>query len=126
MSAISPSWVATEGMNKLDENVDNKSRAPLIYVGCHLQLRQIARALLRNEFEDDKEKSAQHELFPDLQWRYPRQHRAGEEPCYILLEDMTDADVEYNVVRLRDEGNAKLKHATALQAWNADRNKSAA
>jgi hypothetical protein len=36
---------------------------------------------------------------------------------YRLLENLTDADVTFNVKRLRSEASAKLKHADALGAW---------
>jgi hypothetical protein len=120
---ISPAWIATEVMNQLD-TMGVRATAPLIYIGCHMQLKQVARALCRGMFEprDDRDHSAQHELFPDLQWRYPAARSVpSEDPIYILLEEMTDADVNYNVSRLRAEGQAKIQHAAALQAWNANR-----
>jgi hypothetical protein len=120
---ISPSWVATEAMVEIDPG---RSSVALVYLGCHLELRQIARSLVRLHFEDTSDpaddESAQHELFPKLQWRYPAARSSGAgEPEYVKLEDLSAADVAYNVQRLRREGNAKLKHADALDAFGRSR-----
>lgn len=116
---ISPSSIATEVMNVLDpESVS----VVLVALGCHLQIRQIARDCCRELFESDlTEGSAQHELFPDLQARYPAARQNGDEPVYVRLEDMTNEDIEHNVRRLRSEARAKLKHADALEAWAMQR-----
>jgi hypothetical protein len=94
---------------------------PLVYIGCHLQLRQIAREVFRIYFEPDDETATPadtHPLFPDLQWRYPTARKVGDgEPEYVILTAMTRADVRYNCKRLRYEGRAKLQHADALEAW---------
>lgn len=121
--SISPAWIATEAMAKLDSSINTQTHAPLIYVGCHLYLRQIARAQCRGMFEaDDPKPEAQHQLFPDLQWRYPIARTVpGEEPVYVQLERLTETDVIYNVNRLRNEANAKLKHADALDFWHRQR-----
>jgi hypothetical protein len=92
----------------------------LVYTGCHLQLRQIAREFLRGKYEPDgeTEDDAQHELWPDLQRRYPTAKTARTpDPEYVLLEHLNDADVGYNLARLRSEAVAKLRHADALEAW---------
>jgi hypothetical protein len=117
---ISPSWVATEAMLEIDP----AEAAPLLVrLGCHLELRQIARQVLRTFFEDggsgfDDEADGMHDLFPDLQWRYPQAHvNPKDEPVYVRLEDLTPDDLAYNIVRLRREGRAKLAHADALQRY---------
>jgi hypothetical protein len=113
---ISPSWIAGEAMRELHA-IDLQATMPLVYLGCHMHLRQIARSLCARTFEDDQG-LAQHDLFPALQRRYPiARPIASEEPQYIKLEAMTEADVKYNVDRLRSEANAKQKHADALEAW---------
>ncbi|MHC2399144.1 MULTISPECIES: hypothetical protein [Bradyrhizobium] len=122
-SRISPSWVANEAMIELD---GGHIAPPLVYLGCHLELRQIARSVLRTRFDDraesDDGEPRQHELFPDLQWRYPTARSArSAEPEYVLLDDMSDEDAAYNVARLRREGRAKLAHADALEAWKRRR-----
>lgn len=111
---VSPLWLATEAMVSLDEFRRSPS---LVYQAAHLQLRQMARAICRERFEDDKADSEQHELFPNLQKRYPAAHSPDAEPEYVLLEHLTDEDVAYNVNRLRAEAKKKEAHANALEAW---------
>lgn len=117
-SKISPSWVATQAMVELDPT---RLSIPLVYLAAHLELRQIARGLLRQWFEEDEEdpenESKQHELFPGLQRRYPVARNKGDEPEYVRLEEMTDEDGEYNMTRLRREAMAKLHHVDALAAY---------
>ncbi len=123
---ISPNWIATESMVMLD---GPRVSPPLVYLGCHLQIRQIARELLRGKYEPDDvgEDDTQHDLWPDLQRRYPtaKSQRSGD-PEYVLLEELTATDVGYNVARLRGEAQAKLRHADALEAWWRGRPASAA
>jgi len=119
-SRVSPLWLATEAMQELDPQ---RSTHPLIYLAANLQFRQIARDILRKRFEPDEEtdriekSQSQHELFPDLQRRYPAARKRGQEPEYVLLEDLADEDVRFNIHRLRQEARAKLDHARALEAW---------
>jgi hypothetical protein len=125
---ISPSWVATEALLHLDPSKEIQKQHPLIYLGCHLELRQIARSLCRNLYEHaaDPQNGPQHELFPDLQWRYPTaRSKTWEEPEYVRLELLAQEDIDYNVARLRREGRAKLKHADALEAWGRSRRRTA-
>ena len=119
---ISPSWIATEAMHTIDpQNVS----PPLVYLAAHLELRQLARGQLRKRFEDDED-IGQDKLFPDLQARYPTaRSQSAEEPEYILRDQMTRADISYNVRRLRQEGNAKLRHADALEAYGRNQGKAA-
>ncbi len=111
---ISPSWLATEAMLELDPD---RVSPNLVYGAAHLELRQVARGILRKIPEDKEE---QHDLFPDLQKRYPVARSSNEEPEYVLLEKMTEEDVSWNVHRLRTEGNTKLRKADALEAWWED------
>jgi hypothetical protein len=112
---VSAAWLATEAMRELDPmdfTLDS------IYVMAHSHLKQLARQILRKRFEpEDDTMSAQSELFPDLQQRYPVAHERDTEPEYVLLEYMNDRDVTFNVNRLRSEARAKLRHADALEAW---------
>jgi hypothetical protein len=115
--SISPTWVAQEAMRELDP----ERRAPmLVYAGCNLQLRQIARGELRKKFHPDEGSGESHDLFPELQHRYPTARSARDEPEYILLEHLTSADIGYNVARLRAEAQAKLAHADALHAYGRE------
>jgi hypothetical protein len=117
-SRVSAAWLATEAMQELDPD---RITQPLIYLAAHLELRQLARQILRKRFEPDEEeertRDAQHELFPHLQRRYPAFHESGIDPEYVLLEDLTEKDVKFNINRLRSEALAKLNHARALEAW---------
>ncbi len=125
---INPSWIATEALLEIDPD---KVSVPLVYLGCHLELRQIARGLLRQHFENPSspadDEVAQHDLFPDLQRRYPSaRSKEAAEPEYVLLDEMTDSDIWFNVGRLRKEGTAKLRHADALEAFGRDKTAAAA
>lgn len=121
---INPSWIATEALNEIDPA--NLSLS-LVRIGCHLQLRQIARAQCRKLFGDEAGEERDPDEpefaeFKELQWRYPAAHSKGQqEPEYVLLDHMSNSDVTYNVQRLRREGMAKLKHADALVAWDSTR-----
>jgi hypothetical protein len=108
---ISPAWLATAAMRTLDRR---RQSPPLVYKGCHLQLRQLARAVCRTRFEQE---SDTHEMFPDLQRRYPTKRDEDAEPQYVLLEHLTEDDVNYNYGRLYSEAQGKMKHADALLAW---------
>jgi hypothetical protein len=131
---INPDLIATAALLELDPR---KISLPAVLAGCHLALRQIARGQLRRRFEDvtdddeDASESEQSEhdghapepeqadLFPQLQRRYPSSRQSGE---YVLREQMSAADLSFNVGRLRKEGSAKSKHADALEAWWEIRN----
>jgi hypothetical protein len=106
------------------ELIDSERRAPLlVHLGCNLQLRQIAREMLRGKYEPDgdSDADAQHSLWPELQKRYPTAKSARDgDPEYVLLEHLTDADLAYNIARLRSEAQSKLRHATALEAWGRE------
>lgn len=120
---VSPSWVATEVMSAIRFP---RQLHELGYIGCHLEVRQIARHKLRRMHDPEeriRESLDQGELqFPDtLQDRYPRRQQPGEEPRYILREWMEETDVTFNVERMRRAGRALLKHADALEAWHAGR-----
>lgn len=116
---ISPSWVAHAAMLELDPG---RSSPLLVYAGCNLELRQIARGQLRGRFEPDDIETEEHDLFPDLQRRYPTAKSAAKEnPEYVLLEYLEPADIGFNVARLRAEGRAKLKHADTLEAYGRSR-----
>jgi hypothetical protein len=122
---INPTWIATEALKILDPD---RTSIPLVFLGCHLQLRQIARGICRSLFEPEDEQQdtvARDTLFPELQWRYPEPHRKDEEPSYVLREEMSASVVSFNVERLRTEGMAKLRHADALAAWHRNRSRAA-
>lgn len=109
---LAPEWVANEVMRRVDPR---RVSLPAVYGGCNLYIRQVARSLLREKFE--LQETCQHELWPELQWRYPTKPEKSRKPVYVLLELMSAADIAYNVERLRKEANAKEKHADALERW---------
>lgn len=117
-SRISPTWIAAEVMSLLDPT---RLSPPLVALGCNLEIRQLARAILRERFEmppDDGEAEEQHELFPGLQKRYPLPKTSRDaEPIYARLEDLSRIDVIFNVNRLRRVGAAMLVHAEKLALW---------
>jgi hypothetical protein len=116
---ISPTWIAHEAMLELDPD---RSAPLLVYAGCNLELRQIARGQLRGRFQPDDSEGEEHDLFPDLQRRYPTARSAAkDDPEYVLLEHLAPEDIGFNVARLRAEGRAKLKHADALEAYERSR-----
>lgn len=121
---VSPAWVATQAMTVIGFD---RSLHRLGYAGCHLELRQIARAKLRGRFDPVEPKTDDiDDLFPEtLQERYPRKPKRGEEPVYVLLHLLTDDDVAYNVKRMRRAAGALNRHADRLDAWNAARGKAA-
>jgi hypothetical protein len=120
---VSPSWIATQAMVEINFP---QSLHALGYVGCHLEIRQIARQKLRRSHDPYAKVKAsiegEDDLFPEtLQERYPRRPRPAEEPIYALRDLLSRSDVQYNVERMRRGGNALLKHADALEAWDAER-----
>jgi hypothetical protein len=119
---ISPAWIATEAMAKLDATELQRSM-PLVYHAAHLHFRQVARHLCRKRFDDadddDALDPAQQELFPGLQLRYPAARSVEKEPIYIVRDAMTAKDVAFNVKRLRREGTTKLGRARALDGSSA-------
>lgn len=113
---VSPSWLATEVMVEI---AFPRDLHPVGYLGCHLQVRQIARAFCRRKYEPLDE---QDDLFSGaLQHRYPKAGSDRDNPEYILLDSLTERDVDFNVGRLRSEAAAKLAHADALEAWGRSR-----
>lgn len=116
---LNPAWMATEGMKRIKFPPDLH---PLGYVGCHLQLRQIARAFCRGNFDPTEINDQQNDLFPDtLQERYPARPAPGAEPEYVLLDQLTDDDIAYNVQRMRRASLALLRHGDALEAYGLAR-----
>jgi len=117
---INPSWIATEALKEIDPS---SRSVDLVRLGCHLQLRQIARAECRTLFEDTEDvDEPRFSGFEGLQWRYPTaRSKRKDEPEYVLRDHMSDDDINYNVARLRREGRAKLAHADTLEAWGRSR-----
>lgn len=124
---LNPATIAKEVLDKLDAEQPSH---PLVWVGCNLELRQIARGQLAVRFDPIKDDvDDQPELFEGLQWRYPEAAPDGmkrsADQGYVLRDLMTDADIRWNVNRLRSEASAKLEHADALEAWGSERKRPA-
>lgn len=121
---VSPAWLATAVMQELDPSHVSPT---LVYEAAHLQMRQIARGVCRGRFGPGEPgvDADQHDLFPQLQKRYPAKPTEDEEPVYILLEYLTEKDKTYNVEQLRKSGQARLNHADALDAWWEDQKNAA-
>lgn len=112
---VSPSWVATAVMRQWDPRRESH---PCEYYCSHEHIKQIARELLRAKFDPRSEDNPQHELFENLQERYPvARDNPKDEPVYILRDAMTKKDVDYNVRRFRMAAEALIHHADALQSW---------
>jgi hypothetical protein len=117
---LSATWFATEGMKLLNFTAtDNRP----VYWGCHMALREIARARFRGKWDPAVAVlEASDDLFPEtLQERYPLKPKRGEERRYVLLEFLPDADLWYNVARLRKASRALQRHADALEAVGKNR-----
>ena len=85
----------------------------IIRWGCELELRQMARAILRNQYEQLEAEGACDDMFP-LQERYPGfGDNAGQ---YLPRAKMTQEDYMGNVARLRREAHSKLAHADKLES----------
>lgn len=120
---ISPAWIATRVMIKIQFPRELHN---LGYVGCHLEVRQIARGKLRKRFDpEERAKDAaagQGDMFSGiLQDYYPRCRTKDEDPIYAPLSMLTEDDVEFNVERMRLAGHGLLRHADALEAWGRGR-----
>ena len=127
-ASVDPYKIASNVLEELEPH-DSK-------LAAHLQLRHLARELLRREFEvaaaNDSappeapprsgrittlqvRQTAQSEPeIPNLlQDRYPQANHAG----YIKRELMSEADWRWNIARLEHEGRVKNEHAAALREW---------
>lgn len=116
-----PSWIAQRALLIADPE---KSAPIPVAFAADLEFRQIARDMLRNEFEPENpadRSPAQHRLFPGLQAMYPRRVEASEEPEYVKPELLTAEDVAWNVARMRAGAKSLQRGADALEAWAHDR-----
>ena len=109
---ISPEMVAMCALKELDPD---QSAPILVTWGCNLELRQIARQVLRKTFDplEREDHIDQGSLFEGLQAKYPCK-RDGED-VYVDRMVLTKNERDFNIRRLRSEGLSKLEHADALQ-----------
>ena len=153
-SRINPSWVANEAMKKWDPG---REAHPCIYHGSFEHAKDVAREQLRDKFNPVESDAPQHELFTELQWRYPvarddvtprnalaiklleegkaktlkeaRKQATLEikpaEPAYVLLENMSEEDFEYNMRHMLKKSVSLVHHVDALQSYRDDRRRRA-
>jgi hypothetical protein len=120
---VSPNWLATAAMEEMDPD---RSSPTIVYTAAHLELRQLARSILRKAADPIDEASDQHEMFPLLQKRYPAaRSTTTEEPEYVKLEALTELDVAFNLGRMRASASRLLAHCDALEAWWTSRQQAA-
>lgn len=119
---INASWVANEALKVVDPE---RVSVTCVYNGCLEHAKQHARGLLGKKFDKVENNDPQFELFTELQWRYPVRPERGIERSYVLLEQMTEDDVDYNEQRFLSAAEEFGKHARALRAWWNGRRKSA-
>ncbi len=95
-------------------SIDKPKANILVAHAANQQLRQMARAICRQRIvEDETAVNEQADLFDyKLQPRYAIQRDNRE--MSVLREDLTYAERELIETRLRNEGNAKIKHADRL------------
>ena len=113
--AIAPSLLARCALKKLDPT--DSTLAVITWIAT-LQLREMARALLRDTFSDDAVESKQHDMFPGCQAMYPTM-RDGES-TYVPLKQITPAELQDNIDRLAREVKTKNKHIRALRAYQRE------
>lgn len=116
---VVPSWVANATYRCLDPD----DVAPVdVKIAALQYLKQMARQMCRGKFDPNEGNADQHELWPDLQTRYPVSRETSDgEPTYVKLERLTGADALWNINRLRKEADTKIRHANALEQWAAER-----
>ena len=113
---IQPALLASCAIKKIDPETLSP---PLVGWAANLELRQLARGLLRKKFDPTHEENPQAEMFEGLQERYPTKRNA--EPTYVVLDELSDEEIEDNLVRMGREISAKQKHYDALEAYRFSR-----
>ena len=112
---VSAAYLAHCAMKKIDEE---SSSPMLVSWAANMELRQMARGLLRREYEPSGPvEAAQVEMFEKLQQRYP----VKGEDCYMPLHALTEEQLIENEDRIRQTGEAFLKHADALRAYREEK-----
>lgn len=115
-AVIEPDEVATRVIGVIDDQMR--------YIAAHLEIRQLARAILRRSYDLDPETQATRRRQPSLpnlplvQDRYPKMPYGHG---YIKRDLMTKEDWRGNVDRLRGKGGKLIEHADQLEEWGRDR-----
>lgn len=113
---IQPALLAHRALQKMDPE---RTAPYLVTWAANLEMRQLARALLRKEFDPLAPDNKQIEMFEGLQTRYPT--RRNDEPTYVRLEELTNDEIDMNLERMSREIAAKQKHYDALMAYKVSR-----
>lgn len=117
---VSASYLASQAITKLDP----EQKAPyVVQWGCVLQLRQIARGILRKEYEPVNDAGEpQAEMFEKLQQRYPvaRGEEEKKEGEYMPRLLLTLEERQMISEKLRKASKALAIHANALDAETAE------
>jgi len=120
-SFISAGDVAVAAYGELDP----ERRSPsLVAASCQNDLRRRAEAALRalNAQAEKKLEDVQSDAFSDLLQEFYPVEREGMHG-YVPRSEMSASEIETYVNKLRKEASAKLKHADALEAYGAHRNR---
>lgn len=119
-SSISPTTIAVALQQRYSTG---KLDAAIAYSSLE-HFKQMARAGLRRRYgaADRTVEEDQGELFAGkLQDRYPVPTRAGQDPLYKRLEDLTEIELAWNEARFSRTVEALLAHRRALIAFREDR-----
>lgn len=114
---IDPTRIASIVLGRIDPQ---RLSPELVFLGCHLQCRQLAREGLRRRYSIGN-RAPEPDLF-DLQDRYPCAQSDGGDQGYIRRELMSKIDVASNVDRMKASASSTLAHVDALIAWWNNRN----
>lgn len=111
---IHPEVIAAAVMTEISQQLKE--------VAANLEIRQLTRALLRRNYEDeDRDPHKKQPILPGLplvQDRYPKMPYGHG---YVKRELMTREDWRGNVDRLRGKGGKLIEHADQLEEWGRDR-----
>lgn len=95
------------------EEIDPEHVSPtIVQWGCIMQIRVVARLFLKEKYEDKKSTGQGELTIGGIQERYPAEDGSG----YIHIDYLPKSDLDFNVNRLRRNGNALHAHADALEA----------
>lgn len=111
--SISPSFIAQKVIAAIDPQGTSQ---PLVTYGFNLQIRAVARGILRHAFDplSNEQNTLQAEMFTELQSRYPAK-RNGDF-VYVLRAEMSLEERQLIPKRLRTDADSRLKHARAFEA----------
>jgi len=122
---LRPSKIATEACARLNGAsllASEDEGWQIMYCLAHEQCRHFADHELERPDPKPKDENEQLTLnYPLLLPRYPTAPRPDEEQGLIAREQMSDADVAYNVRRLRKKSRTLATHADQLERWHAER-----